>query len=68
MLIAESLLNAQDGNGYINRQELAMVMMNIGEKLSMEEIQVRALLYPIIRYFFDNVFLYPLPMSINYHL
>jgi hypothetical protein len=33
----------QDGNGYINRQELAMVMMNIGEKLSMEEIQVRAL-------------------------
>jgi hypothetical protein len=43
VLIAECLPNAQDGNGYINRQELAMVMMNIGEKLSMEEIQVRAL-------------------------
>ncbi|XP_023321162.1 neo-calmodulin [Eurytemora carolleeae] len=28
-----------DGNGYINRQELACVMMNIGEKLTMEEIQ-----------------------------
>jgi hypothetical protein len=42
VLLAESLPNAQDGNGYINRQELAMVMMNIGEKLSMEEIQVRS--------------------------
>ena len=29
-----------DGNGYINRQELAMVMMNIGEKLTPDEIQV----------------------------
>jgi len=28
-----------DGNGYINRQELAVVMMNIGEKLTSEEIQ-----------------------------
>ena len=30
----------QDGNGYINRQELACVMMNIGEKLTQDEIQV----------------------------
>lgn len=28
----------QDGNGFINRQELAVVMMNLGEKLSNEEI------------------------------
>eukprot|EP00088_Acartia_fossae_P032148 TRINITY_DN32955_c0_g2_i1.p1 TRINITY_DN32955_c0_g2~~TRINITY_DN32955_c0_g2_i1.p1 ORF type:complete len:161 (+),score=43.34 TRINITY_DN32955_c0_g2_i1:33-485(+) len=28
-----------DGNGYINRQELAVVMMNIGEKLTNDEIQ-----------------------------
>ncbi len=28
----------QDGNGYINRQELAIVMMNLGEKLTTEEI------------------------------
>jgi len=28
-----------DGNGFINRQELAVVMMNIGEKLTHEEIQ-----------------------------
>ena len=35
-----NLPNFEDGNGYINRQELAMVMMNIGEKLSNEEIQV----------------------------
>jgi Ca2+-binding EF-hand superfamily protein len=31
----------QDGNGFINRQELAVVMMNIGEKLTTEEIQVK---------------------------
>jgi calmodulin len=28
-----------DGNGYINRQELALVMMNIGETLTPAEIQ-----------------------------
>jgi len=28
-----------DGNGYINRQELSVVMANIGEKLSPDEIQ-----------------------------
>lgn len=28
----------QDGNGFINRQELAIVMMNLGEKLTTEEI------------------------------
>ena len=28
----------QDGNGFINRQELAVVMMNLGEKLTNEEI------------------------------
>jgi Ca2+-binding EF-hand superfamily protein len=32
------LFSFQDGNGYINRQELAVVMMNLGEKLSGEEI------------------------------
>ena len=29
----------QDGNGFINRQELRQVMMNIGEKLLDEEIE-----------------------------
>ena len=29
----------QDGNGYISRHELAIVMMNLGEPLSGEEIQ-----------------------------
>merc|ERR1712228_83023 len=28
-----------DGNGFINRQELAVVMSNLGEKLSTDEIQ-----------------------------
>merc|ERR1711953_929172 len=28
-----------DGNGFINRQELTMVMSNLGEKLTSEEIQ-----------------------------
>ena len=32
-------LSFQDGNGFINRQELAVVMMNLGEKLTGEEIQ-----------------------------
>lgn len=27
-----------DGNGFINRQELAIVMMNLGEKLTTDEI------------------------------
>lgn len=29
----------QDGNGFINRSELRAVMMNLGEKLSEEEIE-----------------------------
>ena len=29
----------QDGNGLINRQELAVVMNNMGERLTGEEIQ-----------------------------
>ena len=29
----------QDGNGFINRQELAVVMGNLGETLSQQEIQ-----------------------------
>lgn len=28
-----------DGNGFINRQELALVMSNLGEKLTSDEIQ-----------------------------
>ncbi len=32
------LFSFQDGNGFINRQELAVVMMNLGEKLTSEEI------------------------------
>ena len=35
------ILNIQDGNGFINRQELTMVMSNLGEKLTTEEIQVK---------------------------
>ena len=31
--------NAQDGNGFISRQELRQVMMNLGEKLLEEEIE-----------------------------
>ena len=31
-------INAQDGNGYISRQELRQVMLNIGEKLLDTEI------------------------------
>ena len=30
----------KDGNGFINRQELACVMGNLGETLTQEEIQV----------------------------
>ena len=30
----------QDGNGFINRQELACVMGNMGEALTQAEIQV----------------------------
>ena len=30
----------QDGNGFINRSELACVMMNLGETLKPEEMQV----------------------------
>ena len=32
-------MNAQDGNGFISRQELRQVMMNLGEKLLDEEIE-----------------------------
>ena len=31
-------INTQDGNGYISRQELRQVMLNIGEKLLDTEI------------------------------
>ena len=34
------IVHAQDGNGFINRQELAVVMGNLGESLTQEEIQV----------------------------
>ena len=33
-----TLIRSQDGNGFINRQELAVVMMNLGETLTGEEI------------------------------
>ncbi len=29
----------QDGNGFINRRELRVVMMNLGEKLNEDEIE-----------------------------
>ena len=38
--ISEATLCLQDGNGFINRQELACVMGNLGEALTQEEIQV----------------------------
>ena len=33
------ILFSKDGNGYINRQELRSVMMNLGEKLTDEEME-----------------------------
>ena len=36
------ILNMKDGNGFINRQELSVVMSNLGEKLTSEEIQVES--------------------------
>ena len=36
--LVKSLIKFQDGNGFINRQELAVVMMNLGETLTGEEI------------------------------
>ena len=38
------LLHHKDGNGFINRQELACVMGNLGETLTQEEIQVPSFL------------------------
>ena len=32
-------ISFQDGNGFINRQELRVVMMNLGEKLNDDEIE-----------------------------
>ena len=32
-------INAQDGNGFISRQELRQVLLNLGEKLQDEEIE-----------------------------
>ena len=32
-------MNTQDGNGFISRQELRQVMLNLGEKLAEEEIE-----------------------------
>ena len=40
LLMDEIDLALQDGNGFINRHELAVVMSNMGEKLSRDEIQV----------------------------
>ena len=39
------MIKYQDGNGFINRQELAVVMSNLGEKLSTDEIQVKILVH-----------------------
>ena len=36
----QDIYKFQDGNGFINRQELALVMSNLGEKLTSTEIQV----------------------------
>ncbi len=38
MKVFQSFFSFQDGNGFINRQELAVVMMNLGEKLTNDEI------------------------------
>ena len=35
----QKILFSKDGNGYINRQELRSVMMNLGEKLTDEEME-----------------------------
>ena len=43
--IAEVTFCLQDGNGFINRQELACVMGNLGEALTPEEIQVGRYIY-----------------------
>ena len=37
---SKDIYKFQDGNGFINRQELALVMSNLGEKLTSTEIQV----------------------------
>ena len=34
-------LFSKDGNGFINRQELSVVMRNIGQRLTQTEIQVQ---------------------------
>jgi Ca2+-binding EF-hand superfamily protein len=39
-VLRPALSSSQDGNGFINRQELACVMGNLGEALTSEEIQV----------------------------
>ena len=44
------ILNMKDGNGFINRQELTVVMSNLGEKLTSEEIQVNI---AVIRFIFE---------------
>ena len=38
-LESQSSISFQDGNGFINRQELRVVMMNLGEKLNDDEIE-----------------------------
>ena len=40
ILLHLSLNKNKDGNGVINRHEFAVVMNNMGEKLTTEEIQV----------------------------
>ena len=39
MTIKTTLSHLQDGNGFISRQELRSVMLNLGEKLKDEEIE-----------------------------
>ena len=39
MKSTQKILFSKDGNGYINRQELRSVMMNLGEKLTDEEME-----------------------------
>jgi hypothetical protein len=38
----------QDGNGYIDRRELGLMMRFLGEPVTQEEIDVSAILYILI--------------------
>ena len=48
ILIFNIFVIGQDGNGFINRLELAVVMQNLGEQLEQEEIQVIDLVIIVI--------------------